>query len=133
MYVAFVIQEDIGGLQIPVHNASPMGVLQSLQDFDPDADHFPGRQGTLLMDDPFQIPALDQLHGVPGHPLDLAYVDGPHNPRMVERAQKAGLPLEAADFGSASRPLSVHDDLQGHIALQGHLARAEDPACRSPA
>ncbi len=119
-------EEDVGGLDVPMHQAMRVGVLEAQARLRQRVDHAAGLERTVLLHQRLEVLTFEQLHHVvEGAVLahaEIVELDG------VRRAQHAGrlrFALEAPDGGLGVLPQAVRGhQLDGGWARQ-HLMLAE--------
>ena len=132
--LAGAIEEDVGGLDVPMHDFAEMGVVQGLGDDRDDFCGLPRRKGALL--DPYpQVCSFDELRDHIAQPVRRPIrLKDRHDVGMVEAGQD--LPFLKVEFdvlGPADhvgmRHLDRHQPLEHRI--EPLVDRAEAPTAQN--
>jgi hypothetical protein len=129
------LDQDVVGLDVAVHQAVLVGVLQSLQDRHGDAQRTLDRQDAVGAQDVGQGAALAVGHHVVHQPFALAHEVDREGVGMVEPGDRAGLLLEPGEGGRApgdvrpqhlgrQPPLEI---LVPHLVHLGEAAPTQQP------
>jgi hypothetical protein len=125
-----MVQEDVGGLQVPVDDAQAMGVLQGVQN----RKNGPGEGGKLEgpvgLEQSLEGGPVHQVHGVPMDAFLHPEVMDLDDPGMVQGGRHLGL------VGKALRRLPLQgfaQDLQSFDAVQAQVPHFVDRAGSAPA
>jgi hypothetical protein len=119
-------QLDVGRLEVPVHDALAMGLLERLRHLQRDAGRLLEGQGPAA--EPLgQRLALHQLQHQVGRPVDQLEPVDRGDARMAQRGEEPGLALEAAaQIGNVSNGLA--EGLDRHLAAQHRIEGLVDAA-----
>ena len=119
------VDHDVFGLQIAMHHAVAVDVIQRVADRDGDLDGALGRQHScLLMQNLAQQAALHPLH----HHVDPAAVavrQHFHDAGMIQLFADLGLALEAVEEHRVGFHLRMRD-LDGDLAAVAHIGGAKN-------
>ncbi len=133
--LAVVVDQDVRGLDVAVHDAVLVGELERPRGLDADAHGEPEWQLAVSGDDLLQVRAVDQAHDdeVAAHLVGAGVMDR-DDVRVEERGRVPRLPPESLDERVILR-IRRSKDLDGHLPCQhlvlcpihdGHTALAED-------
>lgn len=133
-------EQDVGGLDVAVQQATVVRVVQRTRDRLHDGTHFVDRHalGVALLDQPRRIGALDIVHRDPQMPVEGAAVVDADDVGMPQRRREIGLPIEPfAELGIGRHRLGEDFD---HVAARqpgmqrqvdlGHATGAQLPQDR---
>ena len=124
------IDEDVGGLDVTMHDQRRVGVLHRLEDLHEQGHTRPDIEA-LFVAETLEIHALDMLDGEErASPLIDARVVEPGDVRVIEAAQDVALALHAG--GEPLRPAEARQ-LQGELALQLAIDALREPDGPLPA
>ena len=124
--VAALVDQDVGRLDVAVHQAVGVHVLQGAGDLAHPAHGLGGRHAALL-DARRQGAALDQVHGEVHATARLPHLVHAGDVRVAQARQAAGLALEALE-GAARDGLAGSQDLERQVAVEALLVHAVDHA-----
>ena len=132
-HAAFIGQEDVGRLDIPVDDAIRVGHFQRTQQLAHDAQDFPGVEVVAGVEIGLQLLAMHVLHDDIGKVLFLAVVIDGDDVGMIELAGGLGLDQEAAGMllGLARIKLIRADGLDGDGALDDGVEALIDDTHRA--
>jgi hypothetical protein len=117
-------QDDVLGLEVPVHDAQLMGFSEGVQHRDEDVAHALEGQRPLFVHDQRQVAPRQVLHRqVQDAVLGASEVDDAHAVRVVQAAGRARLLIEARDGLVVPQQVRV-DDLDGDRAAERALLGA---------
>ena len=117
-------EEEVGRLQVPVHEALAVGVVQALRRLEADERGLGDAQPLALVEHGPQGAAPDELGDQERDLVLTPVVDG-EEVRMVETGRGLGLGAEAADEGLVAG-VGLVQELDGHPALQPGVLGQED-------
>ena len=125
--VLVLVQQHIGGLDVPVHEALRMGGVQCARDLSADRQR-PGRLERMLGAQQLcEVGSDDEAHGQVEAAVDIACVVDRHDVRMLERHRELGLPGEPLAETLVERELG-RDELERHCPLEPQVVGAVDDA-----
>ena len=124
--VLALVQEDVAGLDVAVHEAERVRGLEPVRDLTEDV-HDAGRRESAGGDQRLEARTRDELHGDVELLAMLADLVHRHDVRVVDRGRDARLALEARAGRLVVRDLRRHH-LQRDLAPQVDPARAVDDA-----
>ena len=110
----FLGQQDVRGLDVPMHDAAIVCVLETLAGRDDEMHDFRDRQALFTFEDARIALAFDELHTDESAPvLDAEIVDG-DDIRVVERGSRAGFLKKLIACGGIARELAdLFEELGG--------------------
>ena len=117
---AVVGDQDVLGLDVPVHEAGGVGGGEGLEHGVEEHERLLGRERAVLPQDVAQRPARDVLHREVDQAVVLALVVHRDDMAVGEPGGGARLALEARDEGLVVRQVRVHD-LEGDDAVQAQV------------
>jgi len=133
LFAAALADDDVGGLQVTVHDAGGMRFLERVARLDEEADDAVGAQGELFGDDLAEVAAVEILHGDVGRAVEaLAEVDDVDRVRVPQLAGGERLLTEAL-VGVSFSQQALAQDLERHGLLERHLGGPVDDAHASHA
>ena len=94
LHGALGVDQDVGGLDVAVHDGALACVLQAPSDLAAHLGRASRGQLALSVDEPQQVLPLDVLQGQVGDALFFAHVEGSHDVRVVELGAGAHLAHE---------------------------------------
>ena len=115
------LQQDVVGLDVPVHHALLVGRRQGGADGADDGERAGQREGRLAQEQVAEVLALHVRHGEPEEVAHLARVEDPQDVRVLEPARHADLALEPV-LADGARELGVQH-LEGDVAAGGEVVR----------
>jgi len=124
--VGALLQEDVGGLEVPVDQLHVVHHVHRLGHQGHDGGRLPGRE---LPPGLLEVRAQHQLHGHPQAALVVVHVVDPADVRVDHPGVDLGFVHEPDQGGG----LDVLQDLQGHRAAQHHVPGLVDLAHAAPA
>ena len=120
-HAPFAVDEDILRLDVAVHDAFVVGVLQRVAELRNDLQRPSGRKLPGLLELP-QIYAIDVFHDEVVHSAGFAELVHRNDGGVTEAREGAGFAIEAIGKAPAIGGL-WREDFQGDEALEGRLAR----------
>ncbi len=126
-----VLEQDVGRLDVAVHDPLPMRVVERIRHFLGQVDHFGDGERSVAHESLLQRLAVDERHRVVQDPRRLACAEERDHVRMPKRGGHLDLASEA--FGVHAGPDLCGDDLHDHSSIERDLERLEDAAHTTPA
>ncbi len=119
--------QDVGRLDVAVHDAARVGVAEAGADLQEDAHALGQGDRRLALDQRAQVVALEQLHGHVEPPVGLVHVVDADDVGMAQLADRLDLATEAlVQLFLGGELLGEH--LERHRPAQGQVAGAVDHA-----
>ncbi len=120
-----VLEQDVVRLDVAMDDAEAVGVGQGIGDFGEEAHRLRHREWALARQPVAERFPLDQRHGEPGQPADLAGGEERDDVGMVAAGRERHLPLEPLAAGPGRDLGAQH--LDHHPPPQPALGGHEDP------
>ena len=104
-----------------------MGRVQPVRDLSQQGERALGHQGTLALDQAFEVDALDILHDEVWGSIDFTEIVDGHDVRMLDPGGRRRLDPEALEVAVVPRELR-RDELHRPREIERHVDRAVDHA-----
>ena len=116
--------DDVLRLDVAVHDALAVRVIDRGEDLPEDVRRLRGREPPLRREDVPQARAPDELHHHVVDAVDRAPVVHGRDVRVIQHCGRASLPAEPVDEPGVARERAM-EDLDRHLASQHGVVRAE--------
>ena len=120
---SIAVDQHVLGLDVAVHNASPMDRRQAVQDLPRDLPRFLGGQRPAAGDQVLEILPVHELHDEVEPAVLLTHIIDVDDVAVRHRGGSSGLALEALDVGGVLLAVAAQD-LDGDLAFQPPIVAA---------
>ena len=122
-----LLQKDIVGLDVAVHEPLAVGGREPLRDFAADAEHLGERERALRLSGLFQRAADEQLHHDVGQAVFVADLVDRHHMGVIDRRRRPALAQESARRGRVAgfrRMQHLDGDVAAELLVAGQVDAA---------
>ncbi|MCU0654440.1 MAG: hypothetical protein MUF64_03860, partial [Polyangiaceae bacterium] len=118
-------QEQVGGLEVAVHDPPAVGLGQRIAGLEQQPRHLAQRHGAALLQVRVEVPTLEQLHGeVRGAPRGVIEIKEAHRVGAAQHRRRPALPEKSTHRLGVLRGIAVQH-LQRHLVPLRQVPRRD--------